>query len=574
MKRRTALTLLCAAALAQAVLAAPALADFGAMRTAVAARIGNPDRISAGARAWLLGPQSTVQSPLIPRELAGALPALPSFGTNVDANDPAHDFAAGQEETAIGATAGGLVMAAWNDASAFLNPDSTTRLGSGTGVALSNDGARSFVDLIGLPNSNPDQVWAGDPAVVALDDSHFAVASLYFPSAAACGTPTSVAHLTVAVTVATVSPDGSSATFGPPIPAAPAGNACALPPPPELGGPPPAPPDPTIAFIDKSWMSYDPGSRTLAISYTRFSFAGSGTGQVEVVRAHVPKVPEQLGPRSFGAPIVVWPEEPFCDPGVVPSEAARCGAANTGAYVAVGPGGNAYVAWERNLLTNGFGLPSDPYVYIHAAVVPRRATAPSAGGPSNPVLISAGQPNGSPDGLGTKSTDGFPIPGYNRVPGNDFPRIAVNAPLGEVLVVWNDASLHPLGDIWLRSASLDLARLAPTVQVNDDASSALHALPAVSVRADGTTCVSWYDRRLSGAASTLTDYFGDCRATASDNAPDFRISTGSTDWAATSSVSIPNFGDYTDNASAGDTTYFTWTDGRLGTPQPFVDSRR
>jgi hypothetical protein len=188
--------------------------------------------------------------------------------------------------------------------------------------------------------------------------------------------------------------------------------------------------------------------------------------------------------------------------------------------------------------------------------------------------MSAGQPNGSPDGLGTKSTDGFPIPGYNRVPGNDFPRIAVNAPLGAVLVAWNDSSVHPLGDIWLRSASLDLGRLAPTVRVDDDSDSAFHGLPALSVRADGTTCVSWYDRRLSGPTSTVTDYFGDCRATPAEDAPDFRISTGSSDWAATSSVSTPNFGDYTDSASAGNTTYFTWTDGRLGTPQPFVDSRR
>jgi hypothetical protein len=54
---------------------------------------------------------------------------------------------------------------------------------------------------------------------------------------------------------------------------------------------------------------------------------------------------------------------------------------------------------------------------------------------------------------------------------------------------------------------------------------------------------------------------------------DFRITTGATDWANTSSLITPNFGDYTDNASAGTTTYYTWSDGRLGVPQPFADRR-
>ena len=41
----------------------------------------------------------------------------------------------------------------------------------------------------------------------------------------------------------------------------------------------------------------------------------------------------------------------------------------------------------------------------------------------------------------------------------------------------------------------------------------------------------------------------------------------------TSSLINPNFGDYTDNATDGVHTYFTWSDGRLGIPQPFVAVR-
>jgi hypothetical protein len=111
------------------------------------------------------------------------------------------------------------------------------------------------------------------------------------------------------------------------------------------------------------------------------------------------------------------------------------------------------------------------------------------------------------------------------------------------------------------------------MKVNDDDSYALHFMPAVSVRSDGSIASSWYDRRLSGPSSTVTYYYGDIRASAGSNATDFKITGAPTDWAGTSSWLTPNFGDYTGNTSTGTTTYFSWADGRLGIPQPFVDSR-
>jgi hypothetical protein len=77
---------------------------------------------------------------------------------------------------------------------------------------------------------------------------------------------------------------------------------------------------------------------------------------------------------------------------------------------------------------------------------------------------------------------------------------------------------------------------------------------------------------LFGPDSTKTDYFGEIRPSSGVSATDFRITTGATDWLGTSSLIIPNFGDYTDNISTGTKTYFTWSDGRIGVPQPFVDS--
>lgn len=87
----------------------------------------NIDRLSSGGKAWWLGPQGT-----------GAVSSLAAsriaFGSNVDANDPSKDLAAGQAESAI-AAAGRLVLVAWNDATGFLVAPSTSRRASLTGVA-------------------------------------------------------------------------------------------------------------------------------------------------------------------------------------------------------------------------------------------------------------------------------------------------------------------------------------------------------------------------------------------------------------------------------------------------------
>jgi hypothetical protein len=237
----------------------------------------------------------------------------------------------------------------------------------------------------------------------------------------------------------------------------------------------------------------------------------------------------------------------------------------------VAPGGDTYLGWERNIDSNVLGN-GDPSVYIHAGLVRALSNRVSVGGPSHPIVLTTRQPHANQAG-GVKSLDRVPIAGYSRGPGQDFPRLAINPRTHSLVFVWNDASLHPLGDVWLRVAPFGLGSLGGTVRVNDDTTFALHFLPAVSVRTDGTICTSWYDRRLGGANSTRTDYFADCRTSPTRQVKDSRITTGATDWAATSSLIDPNFGDYTDNATDGTNTYYTWSDGRLGIPQPFTDHR-
>lgn len=555
--------LLAAMIVPAAALAAPprAAANGPKLRSAVLARISDPSRLSQGLQTWLNGPPST----------AGVKPAakLAASAANVDAATIGEDTASGQSETAIAAQRGAagrrLVMAGWNDITGVTYNNSTLRAASVTGVGLSGNGGRSFTDLVGLPNANSDQQWYGDPTVAALGDGrHFVVGSLYMPSFTACGDALP-AYSAIAVSVATVNAAGTAATFTQPIVVRQGGDLCAL-----SGNNPP----PDIAVLDKDFLSYSPSSRTLAISYTRFYLTGnrSGLGQIEVARALVPASPTTLSAASFGAPITVWPEEPYCPSGTPSSEATKCGAVNQGAYPVAAPNGDVYVAWERNINTN-LGQSGDPYVYEHAARIPAGSLVVATGGPANPVVVSAGQPNGSPDHRGVKSLDASVIAGYSRGLGNDFPRLAYDAKAHAVVFVWNDASSHPLGDIWLRSASLTLSKLGPIQRVNDDADFSLHFLPAVSVRADGTICTSWYDRRRSGPVSAVTDYYGECRSGPASSAKDFRITTTSTNWAATSSLINPNFGDYTDNATDGTVTYFNWSDGRLGIPQPFVSHK-
>jgi hypothetical protein len=527
--------------------APPAAAGTGSgatLRTVVLGHVKDEKMFSSGARGWMLGPQ---------KPAAGATMSLqtPSFGSNVDAALPQEDLGGGQSETAIAAAnAGGQrrVLAAWNDASAFLQSDSTLPRGSGTGVGYSSDGGRHFRDLIGLPNANPDQEWVGDPSVIRIDGSHFAVGSLYFPSFSACldGRP---AELTTAISIATVSGDGSTVHFGSPIMGPIAGNAC------DLFS---ARPNPDIALLDKPFLAYDAVSRTLALSYTRFGLvSGTGEGQIELVRAQLPADPATLRRSAFSAPIVVWPEQHVQQ--------------NSGAYPAVAPGGDTYVAWERNIDTN-LGGSGDPFVHEQIALAPAGANHVTIGGPSNPRVVTMGQINSSSSG-GVRSLDAQVIAGYNRGTGNDFPRIAYDHATNELLVEWNDSSAHPLGDIWMRALNRNLGFASRVVKVNDDSDYTLHFLPAISVRDDGTICSSWYDRRRSAPDSAVTDYYGECRAGPTSNATDFRITTGSTDWTNTSSLIVPNFGDYTDNATDGTHTYFNWSDGRLGVPQPFVDSR-
>ncbi len=495
-------------------------------------RIKDSRTLSTGASMWFLGPQGSQRS-------ATFLPSGPSFGTNVDAANPNEDVAGGQSETAVAAD-GDNIVATWNDANGFFFKDSTLPEAQATGVGISNDGGASFTDYGGLHNPDPNQQWFGDPSVVTIDHDHFIASSFWLPSNNA--TDFCASRITMAVEVITID-SGGTVTFGNPLVAVDGGSPC----------------DASSFFPDKDFLAYDPVSRTLAMSYTDFKYApptNFGNGQIELVRATVPANPTKLSRSDWSAPIVVSPERGSSSNSIY----------QEGAYPAVAPGGDIYLAWEKNWISGLFN--GDPHVYLLAAEVPSGSSTVS-----KHVVLTINQTNATSSG-GVRSLSFAVIPGYNRGLGNDFPRVVWNTAADKLDVVWNDASQHFLGDIFLKSLPPGLIHnsTASIAKINDDSSYALHFLPGLSIRSDGSICTSWYDRRNYGSTSALTDYFGECRSDAKTPATDFQITTGPTDWTNTNSIIIPNFGDYTDNTSTGTTTYYLWADGRVGAPQPFADS--
>ena len=470
----------------------------------------------------------------------------PVFGNNADAANPAEDVTAagaqlyGQSETSIAAL-GSFVVEAWNDSTGFGStcpaPQSKEEL---TGFGFSSDGGSTFVDQGGAPNpacATTGYLLFGDPSVEVWhhgSSTYFYISSLYdnfFD-------PAAPSELAINACLAS----GTTITCGPPVVAAQGG--CS------------ATPKGTICadFLDKEYLAIDADRSRLYMSYTNFKGStGVGSGEIDLVSCDISK---PLEPVCSPSPTVIAPEDQFCE--------------NEGAYPAVDPAsGDVYVAWEFNWATNIFFPPCEAIPTANMlARIPRNAKAPNKI-VSVPVV---------------SMTAAF-VPGYNRFPASDFPRIAVSnvsangnasSTGGTVSIVWNDARRVPTGDILLQSfalGSLTKVQSAP-VRLNSDTTVAWKFLPALrNSTSSGLLNVSWYDRRgLSGAMTAVWAARNvDPRTTTTP--ANVQITNAASDWNAVSSDVVPNFGDYTDNYVAGTTLYVAWSDGRLGLPQPFASKQ-
>jgi len=492
--------------------------------------------VSSGALGYCLGSQHNGPA-------ASGLRKLNSFGSNVNAASPSEDVspngtqAYGQSEVSTAAI-GHYVVEQWNDATGFFSPPcSPGNKDQLSGWGFSSNGGTTFADEGGLPNVDcATSAWSGDPSVETWapgGTTYFYQSSLF----SASSLPNGDFGLLVALTACKVSPPSTiSCNPTPTILAANVG----------------------FNFEDKDFMSIDPVRGRLYVTFTDFTTGDS----IDMFACDIASNP---GNPTCAGPLIVAPTPSnFCE--------------NEGSYPAVDLAtGDIYVAYEHNWATNltSFGSCASDPVQDRVNLVSGTCASPVATFPNGcSGLFKEADVN-------ITSMDAAFIPGYNRFPMNDFPRIAVSDPNGTVSIVWNDARLHPAGDILLQSFDLN-GRFPTTVQSApvriNKATGGWHMLPALrNVDAAGDLNISFYGRASANTAITNVYAAIDVSPLATATPGNVLVTTGSSDWNAVSSDIVPNFGDYTDNyiiatGSAPFTQeklFVAWTDGRLGDPQPF-----
>jgi len=495
-----------------------------------------------------------------------------AFSSNADAANPAEDVtpsgvqAYGQSEVSVAAV-GPYAVEAWNDATGFFAPcPSPMNKEELTGFGFSADGGNTFVDEGGVPNSNCQaDVVFGDPSVEAWRSGgkdYFYITSL-FDNLSFSG----LSFLELTACQASGTGTSASLSCGQPIVAAVSAE-CQ-----RFNG------VPFCSFEDKEFLSIDPVRGRLYLSYTDFGLTPSSPifqGEIDLTACDIGTPSGGVGPAggTAGNPVCetgapTMPHAVTHTPYFVVQPGQTC--ENEGSYPAVDPAtGDVYVAFEHNWASNFFGpgpCLSDPttnnVVRVPASCLTLTPVSPCSG-PSATTSVPI------------VSMDAAFVPGYNRFPANDFPRIAVSDPAGTVSIVWNDARSHPLGDIYLQSYSLGSLAAVQSSPVRVNANTGgLHFLPALRKPSPtGSLEVSWFERATANTSLTnVMAAIGVDPTSSSSPSSSVLVTNVASDWNNVSSDIIPNFGDYTDNyvmpTATGARLYVAWSDGRLGDPQPF-----
>jgi hypothetical protein len=539
-------------------------------KSAFCKKLGKTIQASSGAQMYCFGAQ--------PNGSANVNHSLThSFGPNVDAGNPSEDVspsgvqAYGQSETSVAAS-GHYAVEAWNDSTGFFTscgaPQNKEEL---TGLGFSANSGASYTDLGGLPNAGcNNNAFDGDPSVESWTTggkTYFYVASLFNADSFAGFTADPRSHIAMDACVASGTGISAALTCSQPINIA-SSSECVTEP-----GPPPFT---FCSFLDKDFLSIDRAHGLLYATFTEFGFTPDLSASTDIIELAVCDIGNGALGGTPAAPVctnggsgtALAPAAPY----LVVADTDPAGCENEGAYPAVDPAnGDVYVAYEHNWATGIFGCfpgPNSPTQNVMNFIPASCLTLPTASC-SGPAATNA---------VNITSLQAAFIPGYNRFPMNDFPRLAVSDAKGTVSMVWNDARFHIGGDILMQSMNLTTlgnTSAAPVV-LNTDRGG-WHFLPALrNTNQFGKLNVSWYSRSSANTAITDVTAAVDVNARSTATPANVLVTTVPSDWNAVSSDIIPNFGDYTDNYTINTATntpgsrdFVAWSDGRLGIPQPF-----
>lgn len=546
-------------------------------------KLGKQYQASSGAQMYCLGARLNKGTDNGPAQISGP----PGAPRNADAADVAEDVnpagvpAQGQSETSV-AAAGQYVVEAWNDATTFLAGCSAPDFkAEGTGLGFSTDGGKSFTDLGGLPNLDCRKyIYGGDPSVAAYrvgGHTYFYISSLYEPT-------NGEGRTDIALDACTVTGSGARASLscGQPVVAA-RSSQC------EVFkfrvGPHKTRKFRFCSFVDKDFLAIDPVRGRLYVTYSDFLITGKG-GDPEDMSVC------DIGKRAGGAgPAGGTPAAPVCRRGTLMKQVTKRlqeakpyltvakadprGCENEGSYPAVDLAtGSAYVAYEYNWGSSLGFLPCDNASTPVQNVVTKtplhclRIAKTARCGPSRTVAEPV------------VTLEATLVPGYNRFPINDFPRVAVSDKYHTVTMVWNDTRFHPFGDILMQSFNRGTLRPVQSrpVRLDQPHGGGLSMLPALrTATASGRLDVSWYSRASVATSDTSVLAATGISPVTTVTPPNVQVTSALSNWDNDSSLIIPNFGDYTDAAIGvtgswpyvGHTMYVAWSDGRLGIPQPF-----
>jgi cysteine-rich repeat protein len=372
----------------------------------------------------------------------------------------------------------------------------------GSGAAWSVDGGLSFVDQGGLPvgGALPLEL-LGDPSVTACGNGVFYYGSIFFPNAT---------DSALSVNVGTFS--GTTLSWTNPIVAA----------------------QSSADFLDKPWLTCDRLTNTLYLAYTRF--VNGNVGATTELRIEI--VHSTNGGTSWSAPFVLVSST---------TDSVQI------AYIAVGPGSEVYVAWERGI---------DDLTAAQVRLELRRSFDFASS--FDPMLV-----------VRTMTPSFYPaMVGFNREDTIEFGTVAADtsaaATRGNVYVVWTEREPGSVArDIFLAGSTDRAASFSAPVRVSDAPPGTDQVMPWVSVDGSGAVGAFWYDYRNWPGMHTVDVYAARSLDGGQSFGPNVRVTTAPTSWFVPASFT-PNFGDYIQGASEGGGFYPSWADGRNGDIDVFV----